>query len=83
MNRKPHLQRAFAGYNLALKFGIMITLPVFCSLFAGIFLDKTLNTAPWLMLIFMPIGFVFSIYAVYRVSSQINKPRPKKEVTEL
>ncbi|MFQ5577786.1 MAG: AtpZ/AtpI family protein [Anaerolineae bacterium] len=63
--------RQFAiGYNLALKFGIMVSCPVLGSLFAGIFLDKKLGTTPWIMLALMVVGLGFSVYAVYRVATR-------------
>jgi len=66
--------RAFAvGYGLAVKFGLMLSLPIFASLCVGILLDKKLGTAPWLTLILMFVGLTFSIYAVYRVAVREHK----------
>lgn len=80
MSKKRQVQQAVVGYNLALKFGTMIIVSILCSLFAGIFLDKQLGTAPWLMLGLMLIGIVFSTYAIYRVASRMNESETDKEV---
>jgi len=64
------LERFAVGYNLALKFTIMLACPVLAGLGGGIWLDRQLQTTPWLMLILMVIGFIFSIYAVYRVATR-------------
>ncbi len=60
------------GYNLAIKFTVMISCPIFSGLGCGIWLDKQLQTTPWLMFILMIISFTFSIYAVYRVATRIH-----------
>jgi F0F1-type ATP synthase assembly protein I len=82
LEKSKHVRAALIGYNLVLKFGVMITLPIFCSLFAGIFLDKKLGTTPWLMLLLMLIGIAFSTYAIYRVASRISEPDHTKEVQQ-
>ncbi len=73
--------RQFAvGYNLALKFGIMISCPILGALFIGIFVDKKLGTTPWVMLLMMAAGIAFSTYAVYRVAQRMQTPdQDKKE----
>jgi len=63
-------ERFAVGYNLALKFTIMLAGPILVGLGCGIWLDRQLQTTPWLMLILMVIGFIFSIYAVYRVATR-------------
>ena len=79
MDKGKQLREAAIGYNLVIKFGVMLMLPIFCSLFSGIFLDKKLGTTPWLTLILMLGGMVFSIYAVYKVASRMTKPDQNEE----
>ena len=73
--------RQFAtGYNLALKFGIMVSCPILGALFLGIFADKKLGTTPWVMLVMMAAGIAFSTYAVYLVARRMQTPdQDKKE----
>jgi F0F1-type ATP synthase assembly protein I len=59
-----------SGYNLALKFTIMLSCPILSGLACGIWLDKQLHTTPWLMFVLMIISLAFSIYAVYRVATR-------------
>jgi len=80
LSKKPQIRQAFVGYSTALKFGLMLVLPVFCGLFAGIFLDRTFGTAPWFMLMLMLFSIIFGPYAVYRVATRRNKSGQNKEV---
>jgi len=68
------------GYNLALKFGTMLIVPIFCSLFAGIALDRRLGTTPWFMFGLMFPALAFSVYAVYRVAARMNESGTDEEV---
>ncbi|RME99121.1 MAG: AtpZ/AtpI family protein [Chloroflexi bacterium] len=68
------------GSQLAIKFMAMLLCPVFGGLVCGMWLDNMWQTAPWLMIILMFLGFVFSIYAVYRVATrnqQLTRSREK------
>jgi F0F1-type ATP synthase assembly protein I len=82
LDKRRHARQALAGYNLALKFGTMFMVSICCSLAAGLFLDRQLGTTPWLMLILMLAGLVFSNYAIYKVASRMNKPDSHKEVDQ-
>jgi F0F1-type ATP synthase assembly protein I len=70
--KKPNeaFDRWAFGYNLAMKFTVMLLVPVFAGLACGIWLDRQLQTSPWLMFILTGAGFIFSIYAVYRVATR-------------
>lgn len=54
-----------------MKFTIMLTGPILGGLLCGIWLDKQLQTTPWLMFVLMIVSLVFSTYAVYRVATRI------------
>jgi F0F1-type ATP synthase assembly protein I len=56
----------FEGYYLAIQISSILLCSVFGSLFCGIWLDKTLGTRPWLMLILMIAGIAVAMIAVYR-----------------
>ena len=62
---------AALGYNLVIKFMIMLTCPLLGGLLGGAFLDKQFNTTPWLMFILTLIGLIFSVYAIYRVVTRM------------
>jgi F0F1-type ATP synthase assembly protein I len=59
------------GYGLAIKFLFILACPIASAFACGLWLDRQLNTTPWLMLILVLVGLVFSIYAVYRVAIQL------------
>ncbi|MFO7496384.1 MAG: AtpZ/AtpI family protein [Desulfobacterales bacterium] len=45
--------RELAYYS---SLGLQVALSIFLGLFAGIFLDRSFNTHPWLMLVFLGLG---------------------------
>jgi F0F1-type ATP synthase assembly protein I len=60
----------FEGYYLAIRISGILLGSVFGSLFCGIWLDRTLGTTPWLMLILMVVGIVFATYTIYRTAKE-------------
>jgi F0F1-type ATP synthase assembly protein I len=66
------------GYGLGIKFVFILACPLLGSFACGIWLDKTLGTRPWSMFILATAGFVFSIYAVYRIATQLAEELKKK-----
>ena len=79
-NLKKPFREFATGYNLALKFGVMTTLPIICALISGILLDKQVGTTPWFTLIFVFAGLIFSVYAMYRVAMRdANQQKSHKE----
>ena len=76
-NSAKNFDRVVLGYNLAIKFTAMLACPILGGLGCGIWLDRQLQTTPWLMFILMFASLAFSIYAVYRVASREAKINPK------
>ena len=76
-NTAKNFDRFVLGYNLAIKFTAMLACPILGGLGCGIWLDRQLQTTPWLMFILVMIGLVFSVYAVYRVASREANINPK------
>ena len=74
---KRNFDQWVLGYNLAIKFTVMLACPILGGLGCGIWLDKQLQTTPWLMFVLMFASLAFSIYAVYRVASREAKIKPK------
>jgi F0F1-type ATP synthase assembly protein I len=51
------------------------------SALCGIWLDRQLQSAPFIMMILMVLGFAFGMYAVYRIAMRMQeefKQRSKK-----
>jgi F0F1-type ATP synthase assembly protein I len=70
------------GTQLALKFMVMLLCPIFSGVVCGLWLDLKWQTAPCLLMLFMLLGFTFSVYAVYRVATrdQQSTRSRKKEI---
>lgn len=66
------------GYGLGIKFVFILACPLLSSFACGIWLDRTLGTSPWLMFVLAVAGFAFSIYAVYRIATQLQEELKKK-----
>jgi len=54
------------GYYLFVQISGILLCSVFGSLGLGIWLDRKLGTAPWLLLVLMILGIAFAMYTVYR-----------------
>ncbi len=54
------------GYYLAMQISGILLCSVFTSLGAGLWLDKTLGTLPWLTLVLMILGIAFAMFTIYR-----------------
>ncbi len=54
------------GYYLAMQISSILLCSVFGSLGAGLWLDKTLGTLPWLTLVLMILGIAFAMFTIYR-----------------
>ncbi|MCB0155037.1 MAG: AtpZ/AtpI family protein [Anaerolineae bacterium] len=61
------------GYSLAIKFLFILICPIASGLACGIWLDRYLATAPWLMLILTGLSLSFAFYAVYRVAMNLQQ----------
>jgi F0F1-type ATP synthase assembly protein I len=57
----------FKGYYLFIQISSILLCSVFGSLGAGLWLDHTLGTTPWLLLVLMIAGFGLGMYTIYRV----------------
>jgi F0F1-type ATP synthase assembly protein I len=59
------------GYYLFLQISSIWLCSIFGGLAAGLWLDKKLGTAPWLLLILVFLGIAFAMYTIYRTVSQM------------
>jgi len=58
------------GYYLFAQISSIWLCSVFGGLAAGIWLDKRLGTAPWLLLILLVLGVALAMYTIYRTVTQ-------------
>ncbi len=66
---KPADQSKFA---LAMTVGTMLVANIAGGLVVGYFLDRWLNTAPWLLIIGTVLGTVGAFTSLYRIMSRLN-----------
>jgi len=70
---KKHLA-SFKGFYLAIQINGILVCFIFGALGGGFWLDKTLGTTPWLMLISVGLGFLGSMYVIYKTVVDMTKP---------
>ncbi|MBQ9519217.1 MAG: AtpZ/AtpI family protein, partial [Firmicutes bacterium] len=57
------------------QIGVSMFVPIFISLFIGVFLDRRLGTAPWLMMVFIILGVAAGFRSVYMMTQSYFKDR--------
>jgi len=62
---KKYLE-SLKGFYLAMQISAVLVCFVFGALVGGFWLDKTLDTTPWLMLVGVVLGFFGSMYIIYK-----------------
>lgn len=69
-------ERANGGYVLAVKLGSEFVSAVIVGLAIGWGLDWLLGTTPWLMVVFLLLGFAAGVLNVLRSAGLISAPQP-------
>jgi ATP synthase protein I len=59
---------------LALSVGAVITSNVVGGIVAGYFLDRWLQTGPWLIVVGLVLGVVSAFAGLYRIMARLNQP---------
>jgi|TARA_B100000214_G_scaffold307022_1_gene238140 ATP synthase protein I len=72
-NKKTNFQNRGNAFGIAMRLGTEFVAAVFVASFIGFYLDKWLETTPFLMIIFFFIGAGTGILNVVRSSKMINK----------
>jgi ATP synthase protein I len=62
-----------SAFGIAMKMGTEFVAAVFVATLIGLYLDKWLETSPFLIIVFFVIGSVAGILNVVRSSKMINK----------
>ncbi len=58
--------------------GFLVVPPVVCAL-AGMWLDKRFGTAPWLLLVFLILGFGSGVRLIMRTLTRVNQIQERDE----
>lgn len=64
--------------GIAMRLGMEMVLSVVVAVVIGWGLDEWLGTAPWLLLVFLPLGIVAGILNVVRAARGMQHPRLKQ-----
>ena len=64
------------------QLGYVIAIPLVILALAGRFLDKKLNTSPWLLIVGMLFALTISTFWVYRKTADIMKDAVENKKTE-
>lgn len=65
--------------GMAMRLGLEMVLSVCVAVFIGWGLDEWLGTAPWLLLVFVPLGIVAGIMNVVRAAKSMQRPARRGE----
>lgn len=66
----PQFRRYLRYSSVGLEMGLSVIL----GLVIGQWLDKKLNTGPWLLLVFLLFGMVAGFRSVFRLMREVNRP---------
>lgn len=72
----------FSALKLAWELGYVITIPLVVFALLGRFLDKKLDTSPWLLLIGILVSIFISSFGVYRKTVAILSDMGKNQKNE-
>jgi F0F1-type ATP synthase assembly protein I len=59
------------GTGMVMGVGLMLVVVVLAGYYFGSFLDKKLNTTPWLSIIGLFLGFIGGCIETYRIASKL------------
>jgi len=62
---KKESNSAFKYVGMAGKIAFGLTMPIIAACFLGIYLDKRLNTTPWMTIILLILGLVAGFSGLY------------------
>lgn len=90
MRDKKMLKSITKALSLVTQLGISMVVPIVICLFIGVFLDRSLNTSPLFLLVFILLGIGAGFRSVYMLTKNfydskdtyfdVNKYKNKKEV---
>ena len=81
MARRTQLRRARLWLDVSV-IGIQFPVAIAIGFFAGRWLDKQLNTAPWLMLVFSLCGIAAGFVNLFRITAQAGRAEEQLNALE-
>ncbi len=71
------------GLGRAMRLGTEFIAAILVGAIAGYLLDRWLNTAPWLMLVMLLVGFAAGVLNVVRAAGDMNRASPPPPGSDL
>ncbi len=71
------------GMGRGLRLGTEFIAAILVGAVAGYLLDRWLNTAPWIMLVMLLIGFAAGVLNVVRSAAELNRASPPPPGSDL
>lgn len=81
--QSPQLGREMTGMGRAMRLGTEFIAAILVGAVAGYLLDQWLNTAPWIMLVMLLVGFAAGVLNVVRAADQMNRASPPPPGSDL
>lgn len=63
------------------KVSAWIVIPVLISAFIGNYLDRKLDSAPWILGVALAVSFTVSMIAIVKIATKYSKEQDKKDVS--
>lgn len=79
----PRIGGEMTGMGRGLRLGTEFIAAILVGAVAGYLLDRWLNTAPWLMLVMLLIGFAAGVLNVVRAAGDMNRASPPPPGSDL
>ena len=79
----PRMGREMTGMGRAMRLGTEFIAAILVGAVAGYLLDRWVNTAPWLMLVMLLIGFAAGVLNVVRSAESMNRASPPPPGSDL
>jgi ATP synthase protein I len=79
----PRFGSEMTGMGRGMRLGTEFIAAILVGAVAGFLLDRWLNTAPWLMLVMLLIGFAAGVLNVVRAAGDLNRASPPSPGSDL
>jgi ATP synthase protein I len=79
----PRVGREMTGMGRGMRLGTEFIAAILVGAVAGYLLDRWLNTAPWLMLVMLLVGFAAGVLNVVRAAESMNRASPPPPGSDL
>jgi len=76
---KRNSLKSFYALSIAWQLGFIIIFPIIGLMFIGFFIDKTLGTKPFFLILSLIIGIIITVYETYHLLLPLIKNKEKND----